>query len=183
MLDNAVGMAVATLGYEGFPISMDFHVDFLGKVKIKEIETYLMDAAQPQTRSWSARNWLFVRVLTDEGSCGVGEASGWPRVVETAVKDLAPLLIGDPTLHEGMRSRLHESYNRVALLLAHARCWTLPVKLPLEPPPALPFGPAAAPYEGPLILARQLFDMMKEGKACTLLTDKNPFEKGSIEKS
>ncbi|MFX1502842.1 MAG: PaaI family thioesterase [Promethearchaeota archaeon] len=36
MLDNAIGMAVATLGYEGFPISMDFHVDFIGKVKVEE---------------------------------------------------------------------------------------------------------------------------------------------------
>ena len=36
MLDNAIGMVVATLGYEGFPISIDFHVDFIGKVKIEE---------------------------------------------------------------------------------------------------------------------------------------------------
>ncbi|MFX1571772.1 MAG: PaaI family thioesterase [Promethearchaeota archaeon] len=36
MLDNAIGMAVATLGYEGFPISIDFHIDFIGKVKVEE---------------------------------------------------------------------------------------------------------------------------------------------------
>lgn len=36
LLDNAIGMAVATLGYKGFPISMDFHVDFIGKVKVEE---------------------------------------------------------------------------------------------------------------------------------------------------
>ncbi len=36
MLDNVIGMAVATLGYEGFPISMDFHVDFIGKIKVEE---------------------------------------------------------------------------------------------------------------------------------------------------
>ncbi|NVM37431.1 MAG: PaaI family thioesterase [Candidatus Lokiarchaeota archaeon] len=36
LLDNAIGMAVATLGYEGFPISIDFHVDFIGKIKVEE---------------------------------------------------------------------------------------------------------------------------------------------------
>lgn len=36
MLDNAIGMAVATLGYAGFPITIDFHVDFIGKVKVEE---------------------------------------------------------------------------------------------------------------------------------------------------
>ncbi|MFX1374776.1 MAG: PaaI family thioesterase [Promethearchaeota archaeon] len=36
MLDNAIGMAVATLGYEGFPISIDFHIDFIRKVQVKE---------------------------------------------------------------------------------------------------------------------------------------------------
>ena len=40
------------------------------------------------------RNWLFVTVETDAGITGLGEGSGWPRVVETAVSDLAHLLIG-----------------------------------------------------------------------------------------
>lgn len=48
---------------------------------------------------WKARNWLFVKILTDEGLYGVGEASGWPRVVETAIKDLTPLLIGEDPFH------------------------------------------------------------------------------------
>ena len=34
-------------------------------------------------------------MLTDEGIYGVGECSGWPRVIETAVKDYANLLIGE----------------------------------------------------------------------------------------
>ena len=34
LMDDVVGMMTATLGYEGFPISIDFHVDFLGKVKV-----------------------------------------------------------------------------------------------------------------------------------------------------
>ncbi|MFX1480299.1 MAG: PaaI family thioesterase [Promethearchaeota archaeon] len=36
MLDNAIGMAVATLGYAAFPMSMDIHVNFIGKVKVEE---------------------------------------------------------------------------------------------------------------------------------------------------
>jgi len=36
MMDDVLGMTTATLGYEGFPISIDFHIDFLGKVKIGE---------------------------------------------------------------------------------------------------------------------------------------------------
>jgi len=36
LMDDVVGMTTATLGYEGFPITIDFHVDFLGKVKVGE---------------------------------------------------------------------------------------------------------------------------------------------------
>jgi galactonate dehydratase len=77
-------------------------------VKITEIKTYLMDAGWPQYNrvtnknekgGWSARNWLFVKVCTDEGIYGIGEASGWPRVIETAIKDLTPLLIGEDPFH------------------------------------------------------------------------------------
>ena len=68
-------------------------------MKIRAIETYLMNAAPPQAGGWSARNWLFVKVLTDEGIYGVGEASGWPRVVQTAIQDLTPILIGEDPFH------------------------------------------------------------------------------------
>jgi galactonate dehydratase len=68
-------------------------------MKITEIRTFLMHAGRPATRSWAARNWLFVKVYTDEGLYGVGEASGWPRVVETAIQDLTPLLIGEDPIH------------------------------------------------------------------------------------
>ena len=63
-------------------------------MKIAEIKTYLMQAAKGHD-AWSQRNWLFVKVITDEGIYGVGEASGWPRVVETAIRDLSAILIGD----------------------------------------------------------------------------------------
>ncbi|MFX1339388.1 MAG: PaaI family thioesterase [Promethearchaeota archaeon] len=34
MLDDVIGMTTATLGYAGFLITIDFHVDYLGKVKV-----------------------------------------------------------------------------------------------------------------------------------------------------
>ena len=68
-------------------------------MKITEIKTYLMHAAPPGQGGWAARNWLFVKVCTDEGIYGVGEASGWPRVVETAIKDLSPLMVGEDPFH------------------------------------------------------------------------------------
>lgn len=39
MLDDLIGITCATLGYEGFLISIDMHVDYLGRVKIGETIT------------------------------------------------------------------------------------------------------------------------------------------------
>ena len=78
-------------------------------MKITDIKTYLMHVGAPPppesakgdagvaraSTAWGSRNWLFVRVFTDEGIYGVGECSGWPRVIETAVQDVKPLLIGE----------------------------------------------------------------------------------------
>ena len=77
-------------------------------MKITQIETFLMHAGRPnEYGGWSRRNWLFVKVHTDEGLYGVGEASGWPRVVQTAIQDLTPLLIGeDPFLIERLWQRM-----------------------------------------------------------------------------
>jgi uncharacterized protein (TIGR00369 family) len=36
LMDDTIGIMTATLGYEGFPISIDFHVDYLGKVNVGE---------------------------------------------------------------------------------------------------------------------------------------------------
>ncbi len=76
-------------------------------MKITDIKTFLMQAGSPpNSGAWAAnfdtiatgwRNWLFVKIYTDEGLTGVGECSGWPRVIETAVADLKSVLIGqDP---------------------------------------------------------------------------------------
>jgi galactonate dehydratase len=77
-------------------------------MKITGIQTLLMQAGAPSDRAWASdgkghqtgsRNWLFVKVMTDEGIYGVGECSGWPRVIETAVRDLAGVLVGEDPAH------------------------------------------------------------------------------------
>ncbi|TCV59702.1 galactonate dehydratase [Neorhizobium sp. R1-B] len=81
-------------------------------MKITGIRTFLMQTGAPdigkrQTAPPSraeqpfagTRNWLFLKIETDEGITGIGECSGWPRVVETAIKDLTPLLIGEDPVH------------------------------------------------------------------------------------
>lgn len=66
-------------------------------MKITDIKTFLVDATPPGGWGGGGRNWLFVKVETDEGIVGWGEASGWPRVIETAVQDLKTILVGlDP---------------------------------------------------------------------------------------
>ena len=67
-------------------------------MKITGIETFLMNAAR-SGGGWQSRNWLFVKVQTDEGLYGIGESSGWPRVVQTAIQDLTPILIGADPMH------------------------------------------------------------------------------------
>jgi galactonate dehydratase len=73
-------------------------------MKITGIETFLMQAGAPSDSAWASdgkghqtgsRNWLFVKVHTDAGVYGVGECSGWPRVIEAAVRDLAGVLVGE----------------------------------------------------------------------------------------
>ena len=67
-------------------------------MKITDIKTFLVDATPEGGWGGGGRNWLFVKVETDEGLVGWGEASGWPKVIETAVQDLKTILIGlDPT--------------------------------------------------------------------------------------
>jgi galactonate dehydratase len=77
-------------------------------MKITRIQTFLMQAGAPEDRAWasdkagvqtSSRNWLFVKVHTDDGVYGVGECSGWPRVIEAAVRDLAEVLVGEDPQH------------------------------------------------------------------------------------
>jgi galactonate dehydratase len=62
-------------------------------VKITDVKTYLV--AAHKGGGWAKRNWCFVEVYTDEGIVGIGEASGWPRVIQTAIEDLKDVLIGE----------------------------------------------------------------------------------------
>jgi galactonate dehydratase len=80
-------------------------------MRITEIKTFLMQAEFPPENAYAtadsgkakpgvgssagSRNWLFVKIYTDAGITGIGECSGWPRVVERAVQDLATILVGE----------------------------------------------------------------------------------------
>jgi galactonate dehydratase len=70
-------------------------------MKITDIKTFLMQVgARPglpvgDGSFRGSRNWLFLKIETDEGIYGIGECSGWPRVVERAVQDLATILKGE----------------------------------------------------------------------------------------
>ncbi|MFN7194340.1 MAG: mandelate racemase/muconate lactonizing enzyme family protein, partial [Rhodospirillales bacterium] len=84
-------------------------------MRIVDIETFLMQVDAPNLRGWASdgsfgtkatrqgltgtRNWLFVKVHTDEGIVGIGECSGWPRVIQAAVQDLKSILIGEDPTH------------------------------------------------------------------------------------
>jgi galactonate dehydratase len=71
-------------------------------MRITAVTPYLMQAGAPGETAWSAgglstagsRHWCFVKVETDEGIYGLGEGSGWPKVVATAIADLGSVLIG-----------------------------------------------------------------------------------------
>lgn len=95
-------------------------------MKITDVRCHLMQAGAPPHTAWSAqgksalstsRNWLFVAVHTDEGMVGIGEGSGWPRVVRAAVDDLRHVLLGENPLHtERLAQKL-----RVAMM-GHGDC-------------------------------------------------------------
>ncbi len=70
-------------------------------VKITAIETYI--AGNP----W--KNWLFAKVLTDEGTYGVGEGTlnFFAKTVEAAIHEMKPFVIGmDPFAVETISQRL-----------------------------------------------------------------------------
>ncbi|MCC7368656.1 MAG: mandelate racemase/muconate lactonizing enzyme family protein [Chloroflexi bacterium] len=62
-------------------------------MKITDVKTYLVAAYRPG--GWAARNWCIVEVHTDEGITGIGEASGWPRVIQQAVEDFKGVIVGE----------------------------------------------------------------------------------------
>ncbi len=64
-------------------------------MKITDVRTYLVNADEgPVVDRPHGRNWLFVKVSTEEGLTGVGEGGGWPEVVQKGIQELAHLLVG-----------------------------------------------------------------------------------------
>ena len=62
-------------------------------MRITDIKTYLVAAYRPG--GWAARNWCIVEVHTDEGITGIGESSGWPKVIQTAIEDFKGVIVGE----------------------------------------------------------------------------------------
>jgi galactonate dehydratase len=65
-------------------------------MKITDLKTFLVNADEGvQSDRPRGRNWLFVKIFTDEGVTGVGEGGGWPVVVEKAIQELRHFLLGE----------------------------------------------------------------------------------------
>ena len=96
-------------------------------MKITGVTTYLVG------NRW--KNWLFVRVDTDEGIHGLGEGSlnGFCRTVEAAVHELEGLVVGhDPFAIESLGQRLgRDLYSEggqihgAAIAAIEVACWDI----------------------------------------------------------
>src|SRR5580700_3174418 len=96
-------------------------------MKIARVETYLVGAG------W--KNWLFVRVVTDEGLWGIGEATlnGFGRTCEAAVHELGDLAVGsDPRQVRNVVGQLYERVSnegghvhRTAMAGIEEACWDI----------------------------------------------------------
>lgn len=96
-------------------------------MKITSVETITVGAG------W--KNWLFVRVHTDQGLYGVGEGTlnGFIRTTEAAVRELEHLVIGqDPRNVNALTKRLMESVSldgghihRTAVAAIEVACWDI----------------------------------------------------------
>ena len=65
-------------------------------MKITEIKTFLVNANSGRTSDRPrGRNWVFCKIITDQGIHGVGEGGGWPEVVFHGIQEVAPLLIDE----------------------------------------------------------------------------------------
>jgi galactonate dehydratase len=96
-------------------------------VRITAIETHAVGAG------W--KNWLLVRVLTDEGMHGIGEATlnGFIRTTEAAIRELQHLVIGqDPRQVKNVARRMLERVSldgghihRTAVAGVEEACWDI----------------------------------------------------------
>ena len=96
-------------------------------MKIKQIETITVGAG------W--KNWLFVRVHTDDGLYGLGEGTlnGFIKTTEAAIQELAHLAVGqDPREVRRVAQRLMDSVSldgghihRTAIAAIEVACWDI----------------------------------------------------------
>jgi galactonate dehydratase len=96
-------------------------------MKITDIETYSVGAG------W--KNWLFVRVMTDEGIHGVGEGTlnGFIKTTEAGVHELKHLAIGqNPLRVHALAKRLLDSVSldgghihRTVIAAVEVACWDI----------------------------------------------------------
>jgi galactonate dehydratase len=96
-------------------------------LKITSIETFTVSAV------W--KNWLFVRVYTDEGIHGVGEGTlnGFIKTTEAAIRELEHLVIGrDPRDINALAKRMLDSVSldgghihRAAIAAVEVACWDI----------------------------------------------------------
>lgn len=96
-------------------------------MKITGIETYTVGAG------W--KNWLFVRVNTDEGLHGIGEGTlnGFIRTTEAGVHELAHLVVGeDPRRVRALAKKMLDSVSldgghihRTVIAAVEVACWDI----------------------------------------------------------
>jgi galactonate dehydratase len=96
-------------------------------VRITSVKTYAVG------NPW--KNWVFVRLETDEGIYGVGEgtANAFAGTIETAIHELEDTYIGlDPTQVELLAERMHRDVytdggqvHRAALAAIEIACWDI----------------------------------------------------------
>ena len=96
-------------------------------MRITAIETYTVGAG------W--KNWLFVRVLTDQGIHGIGEGTlnGFIRTTEAAVRELEKFAVGeDPRRVTALAKRMLDSVSldgghihRTAIAAIEFACWDI----------------------------------------------------------
>lgn len=92
-------------------------------MKITEVRTYTVG------NPW--KNWVFVKVFTDEGVIGVGEATAGlnTKPSEAQVHELGRFVIGeDPLAPERLREKMYKGMflnNSVALSAIEIACWDI----------------------------------------------------------
>ena len=96
-------------------------------MKIVDVETF------PVGAGW--KNWLFVRVLTDDGVHGIGEATlnGFTRTCEAAVHELKELVLGsDPRQVRAISAALYQRVSnegghvhRAVIAGLEVACWDI----------------------------------------------------------